>query len=478
MARATPKRPNAPNISRRTPQEVKDALSAHYDVAVIGGGAAALSAAICAAQGGAKVIVIESAPATVRGGNTRHSNCLRLSRHGDPPLSDAQLLGELRAMRGEQFDENLAQRLLREAVELPAWLKRIGVRFQPPPWRTPAEDRSNLFLQGGGVALINALYRSAERHSVRIFFEADCEQVELRDGRFDAAWFGYRGHRLRLQAAALVVASGGLQANSSWLEQTFGAQAARLHARGSAINNGRVSLALLAAGAQPVALPRQINSTVVDARAPRFDGGIATRVDAMRFGIVVNRHAQRFADEAVVGLGNAASGWGESILDQPEQRACLIVDAQADDDFFGPMYPPIQADDLAQLANLLELDAAALARTVDAYNGAARRTGPNGPATDRLAPAKSGWARPIVKAPYRGYRLAPAIDFTYYGLRTTAEARVIMQDGMVSDNLFAAGESMAGNLLGPGYRNGFGLTLALGFGRIAGMAARAAAGSR
>ena len=53
-------------------------------------------------------------------------------------------------------------------------------------------------------------------------------------------------------------------------------------------------------------------------------------------------------------------------------------------------------------------------------------------------------------------------------LRSNEQARVILQDDRPADNIFAAGEIMAGNILGQGYLAGFGMTIGTVFGRIAG----------
>ena len=54
-----------------------------YDVAVVGGGNAGLSAALAARQAGASVIVLEASPRDFRGGNSRHTRNLRCA-HAAP----------------------------------------------------------------------------------------------------------------------------------------------------------------------------------------------------------------------------------------------------------------------------------------------------------------------------------------------------------------------------------------------------------
>jgi tricarballylate dehydrogenase len=73
--------------------------------------------------------------------------------------------------------------------------------------------------------------------------------------------------------------------------------------------------------------------------------------------------------------------------------------------------------------------------------------------------------------PFYAYPLRAGITFTYLGVKVDAEARIIMSDGNASPNMFAAGEIMAGNLLGKGYLAGIGMTIGSVFGRIAGQGA-------
>ena len=62
----------------------------------------------------------------------------------------------------------------------------------------------------------------------------------------------------------------------------------------------------------------------------------------------------------------------------------------------------------------------------------------------------------------------PGITFTYLATRVNQESRMLLKDGKPSGNMFAAGEIMAGNVLGKGYAAGIGMTIGSVFGRVAG----------
>ena len=70
--------------------------------------------------------------------------------------------------------------------------------------------------------------------------------------------------------------------------------------------------------------------------------------------------------------------------------------------------------------------------------------------------------------PYLAYPVRPGITFTYLGTRVNKQSRMVMKDGKPSANMFAAGEIMAGNVLGKGYAAGIGMTIGSVFGRVAG----------
>jgi len=137
------------------------------------------------------------------------------------------------------------------------------------------------------------------------------------------------------------------------------------------------------------------------------------------------------------------------------------------------VFPPEQAETIEELAVKLKLDPARLGATVAIFN-AACRSGTFDPTihdtcrTEGVTPAKSHWARPLSTPPFYGYPLRPGITFTYLGVKVDANDHIGMSNGEVSSNMFAAGEIMAGNLLGKGYLAGIGMTIGSVFGRIAG----------
>ncbi|MGH8797371.1 MAG: FAD-dependent tricarballylate dehydrogenase TcuA, partial [Caldimonas sp.] len=339
----------------------------------------------------------------------------------------------------------------------------------------------------GGKALVNAYCRSAERLGVTIRYDAPVSGLELRDGRFVAARVG-AAQLERIEARACVVASGGFESNREWLREAWGQNARgewpadNFLIRGTRYNRGVLLRDLLDQGADAIGDPTQSHAVAIDARAPLYDGGICTRVDCVSLGIVVNRDAERFYDEGEDFWPKRYAIWGRLVAHQPGQIAYSVIDAKAVGRFMPPVFPPESAPTLQHLARKLGLDEAAFMRTIEDYN-AACRVGRFDHAvlddcrTEGLAPAKTHWARPIDTPPFHAYPLRPGITFTYLGVKVDRDAAVHF-GGVPSPNLFAAGEVMAGNVLGQGYTAGVGMTIGSAFGRIAGSrAARAALGA-
>ena len=459
-----------------------------YDVAVLGGGNAALCAALIAAERGARVIVLERAPRAFRGGNSRHTRNLRCV-HTAPTdvLTDAysedEFMADLLRVTGGVMDPTLARLTVRASADLPRRMSRFGVRFQRSLRGTLHLGRTNAFFLGGGKALMNSAYAAAERVGVRIVYDAEVVGLRIRDGRFELAEIRTPHGTESVRARTVVLAAGGFESNLEWLAEIWGEAAKNFIIRGTPYNTGTVLRLMLDAGAEPVGDPSQCHAVAIDARAPKFDGGIVTRLDSVPLGIVVNRHGDRFYDEGEDYWPQRYAIWGRLVAQQPDQIAYSIVDSKVIGRFMPSVFPPIVADSIRELASTLAVPSGTLSATIERFNAAVRPGTFNHQTlddcrTEGLVPNKTHWAQRLDAPPFHAYPLRPGITFTYLGVKVDEHARVLMKGG-VAENIFAAGEIMAGNILGRGYVAGVGMTIGTVFGEIAGresgaMAAKAA----
>jgi tricarballylate dehydrogenase len=453
-------------------------LKRKYDVLVIGGGNAAVCAAISAARDGASVAVLEAAPKFYRGGNTRHTRNMRCAHDAATeiltgPYTEEEFWDDLLRVTGGQTDEELARHMIHESKDILHWIVQQGVRWQPSLGGTLSLGRTNSFFLGGGRAMLNALYLTAEKLGVDVLYDAEVVDLDIADGMFLSATFKRDGGQTTVEASALVAACGGFEANIEWLKQYWGDVADNFLIRGTPYNRGTVLKVLLDKGVQEIGDPTQCHAVAIDARAPKFDGGIITRHDSVVFGIVVNRDAERFYDEGEDIWPKRYAIWGRLVAAQPDQIAYIIFDASSRNSFMPTLFSPIEADSIAGLADKLKLDPAALEKTVAGFNAAVRpgtfdHTILDDCRTEGLTPPKTHWARKIETGPFYSYPVRPGITFTYLGTRVNKQARMLMKDGKPSANMFAAGEIMSGNVLGKGYAAGMGMTIGSVFGRIAG----------
>ena len=451
-------------------------FSTSWDVIVIGAGNAGLCAAITAAEAGRRVLVIESAPRDMRGGNTRHTRNLR-AMHDEPTdiLTDAYSFEEyfddlMRVTKGVT-NEALAALTLEKSAELTSWLSHRGVRFQPALSGTLNLGRTNAFFLGGGRALLNSLCHYAEDIGISFIYDTPVKELLIDDGTCQGLLF--EGHDTPLEARQFILTAGGFEANLDWLAEGWGDAAKNFLVRGTPYNKGVMLRSLLDQGAVPVGSLDQCHAVAIDARAPKYDGGIASRIDGVPFSLVVNKQAERFYDEGEDFWPKRYAIWGRLVAGQPDQVAYAILDSAGVKRFMPSVFTPIQSETIEGLAGELGLAPEALAKTVAQFNDACPE-GPidqsilDGKATTGLTPEKTNWAAPVATPPFYGFPLRPGITFTYMGVEVNDKAQILFNDGKAATNLFAAGEIMAGNILGQGYLAGIGMTIGAVFGRIAG----------
>nr|WP_294513351.1 FAD-dependent tricarballylate dehydrogenase TcuA [uncultured Rhodopila sp.] len=439
---------------------------------VIGGGIAALCAAITARRAGASVRLVEYAPRPLRGGNARHARNLRVAHDAPGPFSpgtysQAEYLAELSRIAGEHFDATLCRRLVEDSAGVVPWLAGQGVPFQRAGDGMLPVSRRTCFLFGGGKTMLNALYGTAHSLGVEISYQTPATALTIEGGRVKAVDLPSG----RVYPGAVVLCCGGAQADAEALRPVWGDAADGFILRGTPYADGALLRGLIAQGVATAGEPGACHLVAVDARSPRADGGIATRVLGIPAGIVCDRTGRRFHDEGGDTGPTRYAVWGRKVAEQPGQLAWLILDAAAETGAPPPpMLPPLQAGTIPALAALAGIDPAVLSATVASFNAAVRVPGATG-YTSGIAPPKTRHARTLEVPPFSATPIRPGITFTCFGVKVDAAARVMTVGGSPVANVFAAGMVMAPGILGTGYLAGAGLTIGAVFGRIAGAAA-------
>lgn len=459
-----------------------------YDVLVIGGGNAALSAAITASEQGARVMLLESAPKCFRGGNSRHTRNMRLAHEIQvEPYTGAypekEMWDNYLKATGGAGELKLARKVVSGSSSILDWMKSHGVRFQHAISGTLHLGRTNAWFLGGGKAMINALYRCAEKQGVDIRYDAEVVDLDIHDNRFLSATVSMENNPVTVEASAVVVAAGGFQSNRVWLREAWGPSADNFLIRGAPFDTGKVLKILLNKGADAIGDPTQAHMVPIDARSPKYDGGIVTRLDCVTLGIVVNKHGERFYDEGEDFWPMRYAIWGRLVAQQEDQIAYVFIDSKTIDKFMPSVFPPVTGKTVAEVAEEFNLPVDKVMASITDFNRAVQpgkfdHTLLDDCKTEGLTPPKTHWAQRIDAPPFYGYPLRPGLTFTYFGLKVDEDAAVLMGGGKAAENIFAAGEIMSGNILPKGYIGGIGLVIGNIFGRTAGRQAAAFAKRR
>ncbi|WP_353509304.1 FAD-dependent oxidoreductase [Intrasporangium sp.] len=469
-----------------------------YDVVVVGGGIAGLSAALSATENGARVALLDRATEQETGGNTRYTEAyLRMKSldevsdgladtivddfmgHPDPGIAaDSGLDWERRnpLLRAHQvvdldyvatFEDNAGPTL--------RWLEGHGISFGQLPTLFLTVSTTRMAPVGGGLALVETLGAKARALGVDFHFQTTARALRVDDeGRVTGVEAVDATGARRVFTGTVVLASGGYQGNAELMARYHGplGMLARPVARGGNYNKGEGIEMAMAVGAATAGNFALFHAEPVDPRSPDPEAAIM----AFTYGILVNVHGERFVDEARGPIDAWYERTTRDIQAQPRGIAWMVLDAA------GQAIPnlrtairsdesPVRADTIAELAARIEVDPATLEATVAAYNAACPEgewdpTRPDGLATEGVTPPKSNWAKPIHSGPFIAYPIMCANVFTFGGLKVDATSRVIDRDGRVIGGLYAAGE-----MTGLYYSNYTGSTSVLRgatFGKIAG----------
>jgi tricarballylate dehydrogenase len=495
----------------------EEAAARVWDVIVVGAGNAALCAALAAREKGAQVLVLERAPVAERGGNSAFTagairfvyNGVEDLRRVMPELSDEEIARtDFGTYTADQFfddmgrvteyrtDPDLCELLVRRSYDTILWMRAKGIRFQPIYGRQAfkVEGRFTFWggltveAWGGGPGLVEGLTAACARDGAPIVYEARAQSLLHDDSGVRGVRARLSGATVDLKARAVVLASGGFEANSEWRARYLGPGWDLARVRGTRFNTGAGIRMALEIGAMPWGNWSGCHAVGWDLNAPPFGDlaiGDGFQKHSYPFGIMINALGERFVDEGADFRNYTYAKYGRVILGQPGQFAWQIFDKKVlhllRDEYRIKQVTKVSADTLEGLVGKLDgVDAAAVLATIRRYNAAVTKDVPfnpnvkDGRRTVGLAIDKSNWANTIDEPPFEAYGVTCGITFTFGGLRIDTEARVLDTDGRPIGGLCAAGE-LVGGLFYFNYPGGTGLMSGAVFGRIAGASAAAAA---
>jgi tricarballylate dehydrogenase len=483
-----------------------------FDVIVVGGGNAALCAALSAKETAKRVLVLERAPMEEAGGNSRFTaGLLRIVYNGAQDLAQlielskeelertdfgtytaGQFLDDMARVTEYRCDPDLTEILVKESFPTALWMRNKGLRFTAA-WGRQAFKIDGRFkfwggltleAIGGGPGLVESLTQIAKKNGVEIWYAARAVSLLADDAGVHGVVVKRAGKTIEVKANAVVLAAGGFQANPEWRTRYLGPLWELAKVRGTRFNTGDAIRMALDIGAAPVGNWSGCHAVAWERNAPEF-GDLAVgdqfQKHSYPWGIYINAEGRRFVDEGADFRNYTYAKYGRVILNQPGQFAWQIFDAkvkgQLRDEYRIKQVTKVTANTLEELVKKLDdVDTDAALREIKAYNAAVRTDVPfnpnvkDGRCTTGLAVNKSNWANTLDTPPFEAYAVTCGITFSFGGLRINTDAQVISTDGETIPGLYAAGE-LVGGIFYFNYPGGSGLTNGAVFGKIAGASA-------
>jgi len=484
-----------------------------YDVIVVGGGNAAFCAALAAQEQGAKVVMLEAAPEDEAGGNSRFTaGSIRVVYNGVediktlvPDLTQAeidttdfgtytadQFFDDMARVTQHRANPDLVELLVTRSFDTLNWMREKGVRFIPIYGRQAFKVDGKFKFWGGltvesvggGPGLVNMLTESAKKRGIEIRYRTRALDLLTDGDRVNGVRVRYDGQVSEIHGKAVVLASGGFQANPEWRTRYLGPGWDLAKVRGTRFNTGDGIRMALEIGASPCGNWSGCHAVGWEMNAPEF-GDLAVgdqfQKHSYPFAIMVNATGKRFVDEGADFRNYTYAKYGRVILEQPGQFAWQIFDQKVKhlqrDEYRIRQITKVTANTIEELASKLEgVNAEQFVKTIAEWNKAVKQDIPfnpnvkDGRRTEGLAINKSNWANTLDTPPYEGYAVTCGITFTFGGLRVNTDCEVLNTDYQPIRGLYAAGE-LVGGIFYFNYPGGSGLCSGAVFGKIAGTSA-------
>ena len=437
------------------------------DVLIVGEGIAGCTAALAAAAKGAKVLVIEKAPKDVPHANTAFSGgSFRRTSQAYPAQKFYQ---DMISLSGGRADPELTRTMVEGSQKARDWLAELGV-----PWNSKSRDPGAADqVEGQGKALAQILRRAIAAREIKTFHETEAYSLILESEKVRGIRVKTKEGSSEMRSQAVILSSGGFQANPEMVRRYIGPGGNHLVLRGSPYNTGDGIRMALEVGAK-IDWMDDFHGGLIHYGYKKYpEGGALAGMRSMKkyeVGILVNQQGSRFVDEGEHPSDKTYAKFGKIVaLTQPGGVAYVIFDSATKDtinpDYTGPERGPIEAASIQELAKKLEIDPAALERTVTDYNESIR-----GEKCPSLRPPKTNFARRIERSPFCAYKVTGGFTFTFGGVWTNTTGQVLDTDLIPIPALYAAGEITTGIFYG-NYAGGSSLPRCAVYGRIAGESA-------
>lgn len=447
------------------------------DVVVIGSGAAGLSAAIEAAQGGADVVILEKLSRT--GGSTRISSGMvvvggsKLQAEAGIEDSVEKFENYMLERGAGNVDEEMVNYVAENANDALDFLMDMGISYSPEGivFSGTADVERAHVPATYGVEFVDQMVERAESLGVEIYTDTPAESlIQEENGKIVGVNATKNGAKFTVNSEAVIIATGGFDQNEELKEQ-YAPEAAGAWAVSAPQNTGDGLLMGMEVGADTVFKGGFIGWKVV---SPAY--GHTTKEAQPIYGLpnlIVDTAGNRFTDES-----EDYPFLYQAMTENGDDKFYFIFDANAGttdtleastatiDSLEAAVEAGVafKADTIEELAEISELTN--LLETSNRYNemienGTDEDFGRN---VETMSSLKSG--------PFYAIQSQKATLGTFGGLKVNIPGEVLDENGQAIAGLYAAGEVANGDFFGDTYpASGTAISMSVIFGREAGQSA-------